>query len=73
MYKLSRLFFIINENSVRARSRNIILQIPKAKLDFAKNVLFFMESRLHNSLPKDIRESANDFENKVNSYFSSNS
>ena len=36
-----------------------------------KNGFFFMGARLYNSLPKDIRESADDFENKVNSYFSS--
>ena len=30
-----------------------------------------MGARLYNSLPKDIRESADDFENKVNSYISS--
>ena len=36
-----------------------------------KNGFFFMGTRLYNSLPKDIRESADDFENKVNSYFSS--
>ena len=61
---------MINEHNVRTRNRNILLQIPKVKIDFAKNGFFFMVARLYNSLPKDIRESANDFENKVNSYFS---
>ena len=28
-----------------------------------------MGARLYNSLPEDIRESADDFENKVNSFF----
>ena len=62
---------MINEHDVRTRNRNILLHIPKVKLEFAKNGFFFMGARLYNSLPKDIRESADDFENKVNSYFSS--
>ena len=65
--------FMINEHNVRTRNRNILLQIPKVKLEIAKNGFFFMGARLYNSLPKDIRESADDFENKVNSYFSSKS
>ena len=64
-------YFMINEHDVRTRNRNILLHIPKVKLEFAKNGFFFMGARLYNSLPKDIRESADDFENKVNSYFSS--
>ena len=47
----------------------ILLQIPKVKLEFAKNGFFFMGARLYNSHPEGIRESADDFENKVNSYF----
>ena len=61
-------YFMINEHNVRTRNRNILLQIPKVKLEFAKNGLFFMGARLYNLLPKDIRESADDFENKVNSF-----
>ena len=71
MYKLSRLFYGQRAQCEdKERNRNILLQIPKVKLDFTKNGLVFMGARLYNSLPKDIRESANDFENKVNSYFS---
>ena len=62
-------YFMINEQNVRTRNRNILIQIPKVKLEFAKNGCFFMGARLYNSLPKDIRESADDFENKVNSFF----
>ena len=62
-------YFMINEHNVRTRNRNILTQIPKVKLEFAKNGFFFMGARLYNSLPKDIRESADDFENKVNSFF----
>ena len=60
---------MINEHDVRTRYRNILLQIPKVKLEFAKNGFFFIGARLYNSLPKGIREIAHDFENKVNSYF----
>ena len=66
-------YFMINEDNVRARNRNILLQIPIVKLEFAKNGFFFTSARLYNSLPKDIRESADDFENKVNSPLSSKS
>ena len=64
---------MINEHNVRTRNRNILLQIPNIKLDFAKNGYFFMGARIYSSLPKDIRESANDLENEINSYFSSKS
>ena len=64
---------MINEHNVRTRKRKVLLQIPKVKLNFAKNGFLFVGARLYNSLPKDIREIANDFENKVNSYFSSKS
>ena len=57
---------MINEHNARIRNRNILLQIPTVKLDFAKNDFFFMGARLYSSLPKDIRESADDLENKVN-------
>ena len=62
-------YFMINEHNVRTRNRKILIQIPKVKLEFAKNDFFFMGARLYNSLPKDIRESADNFENKVNSFF----
>ena len=63
-------YFMINERNVRTRNRNILLQIPKVKLEFAKNGFFFMGAGLYNLLPKDIRENADDFENKVNSFLS---
>ena len=62
-------YFMINEHNMRTRNRNILLQIHKVKLEFARNGFFFMGARLYNLLPKDIRESADDFENKVNSFF----
>ena len=62
-------YFIINEHNARTRNRNILLRIPKVKLEFAKNGFFFMGARLYNSLPKAIRESGDDFENKVNIFF----
>ena len=73
VYKNFQDYFMINKHNVRTRNRHIILQIPKVNLDFAKNSFFFMGARLYNSLPKDVSESANDFENKVNSYFSGKS
>ena len=54
---------------MRTRNRNILLQIQKVKLEFAKNSFFFMGIKLYNLLSKDIRESTSDFENKVDSFF----
>ena len=54
-----------NEHNVRTRNRKILLRIPTVKPDSAKNGLFFMGANLYNSLPKDIRESADEFENKL--------
>ena len=58
-------YFTINDNNMRTRNRNILLHIPKVKLEFAKNGFFFISIKLYNLLPKDIRESTSDFENKV--------
>ncbi len=62
-------YFVINEHNARTRNRNILLRIPKVKLEFAKNGFFFMGARLYNSLPRAIRESTDDFEKKVNLFF----
>ena len=72
MYKLSKLFSD-QRTQCEDKEKKHSFTNPKVKLDFAKNGFFFMGARLYNSLPKDIRESSNDFENKVNSYFSSKS
>ena len=62
-------YFKINEHNLGTRDRNILLQIPKVKLEIAKNGFFFMGAKLYNSLPIDIREITYGFENKVNSFF----
>ena len=64
-----KVYFKINEHNLGTRKRNILLQIPKVKLEIAKNGFFFMGAKLYNLLPIDIRESTYDFENKVNSFF----
>ena len=46
-----------------------LLQLASKLFESPANRVFFMGARLYNSLPKDIRESADDFENKVNSFF----
>ena len=50
---------------MRTKNRNILLRIPKVKLQFTKNGFFFMGARLSTVLPIDIRESADDFKNKI--------
>ena len=49
-------YFMIKEHDVRTRNRNILLQIPKVKLEFAKSSFVFMGARFYNSLPKGIRK-----------------
>ena len=61
-------YFTINEHNVGTRNRYNLLQIPKVKLEIAKNGFFFMGAKLYNLLPIVIRESSDDFENNVNSF-----
>ena len=60
-------YFKINEHHLGTRNRNILLQIPKVKLGIAKNGFFFMGAMFCNLFPIDISESADDFENRLNS------
>ena len=48
---------------------DIPLQIPKVKLEIAKNELFSMGAKLYNLLYVNTRESADDLENKLTSFF----
>lgn len=61
--------FKINEHHLEARNRNILLQIPKVKLGIAKNGFFYMGAKLYNLLLINIKESADEFENRFSSFF----
>ena len=62
-------YFKINEHHLETRNSNIFLQLPKVKLEIAKNGFFFIGAKLYNLLPTDIKEIAGDFENRLNSFF----
>jgi hypothetical protein len=61
-------YFHLNTHSKNTRNNNILVKVPKVKLEFARNGFFFMGAKLYNALPKHVRESKNDiggFKNKV--------
>ena len=62
-------YFKIHEHRMNTRNNNILMQIPKVKLEFAKNSFFFLGAKLYNSLPKEIREINDGFKNKVKLFF----
>ena len=53
----------------KSTGNNVLLKIPKVKLEMAKDSYFFMGVSYYNSLPLEIRKSLLDFRDKVNSYF----
>ena len=62
-------YFNMKKHHLGTRSRKTFLQTPKVNLEIAKNGFFFMGAKLYNLLPIDISESADDFEDKLNSFF----
>ena len=63
-------YFQINFHNKRTRNKDLLLKIPKVKLELAKSGFFFMGAKLYNLLPRDIRlsETEADFIKKVKLY-----
>ena len=56
-------------NHPNKSTRNVLLKVPRVKLEIAKAGFFFMGVKKYNSLPLEIRKSQLDFRDKVNNYF----
>ena len=65
-----RNYFQKLEHKVSTRNNGKLLKIPKVKLEFARSGFFFMDARIFNCLPMEVRASlADDFRNKVKAHF----
>ena len=62
-------YFMVNEHNINTRNNNILLKMPKVKLEFAKNGFYFMGAKLFNSLPKTIREKDTTFKKEVKLFY----
>ena len=69
MYSKFKDCFQINEHNFGTWNRNILLQVPKVKLQIAESGSLFMGAKLYSVLHVGIRESADDLENEANSVF----
>ena len=49
-------YFQVNEHSMNTRNRNLLLKLPKVKLEFGKCSFKFMGAKLYNQLPISTRE-----------------
>ena len=62
-------FFEFDHHNKSTRNNNVLLKVPKVKLEVAKAGLLFMEVKFYNSLPLEIRKLYLDFRDKENNYF----
>ena len=67
--KTSNEYFEFNHYSKSTRNTNLLLKVPRVKLDMAKAGFFIMRVKCYNSLPLEIRKSQLDYREKVNNYF----
>ena len=62
-------YFEFTYHSKSTRNNDILLKVPKLKIEMAKVDFFFMGVKYYNSLPLVIQKSQLDFRDKMNSYF----
>ena len=62
-------YFEFNHHNKSARNNDVLLKVPRAKLEMAKVGFFLMGVKCYNSLSLEIRKSQTDFTDKVNNYF----
>ena len=61
-------YFKSNHHNKSTRN-NVLLKVPRVKLEITKAGFFFMGVKYYNSLPLEIQKSQLDFRDKVNNYF----
>ena len=62
-------YFSLRQHRVNTRNNNLLVNLPRVKLELAKGSFYFMGAKLYNSLPKNIRESKSAFKNQVKVFF----
>lgn len=61
-------YFQMNNHLKVTRNRDLLIRIPKVKLETAKSGFFFMGAKLYNTLPREIRQSGDDFFKKLETF-----
>jgi len=61
-------YFQINEHNKNTRNKNILLTVPKIRLELARSGFFSMGAKLYNLLPREIRQSESGFDNKLTNF-----
>ena len=62
-------YFSLNKHRQNTRNNNILVKLPKVKLEFAKNSFYFMGAKLYNSLPSENRMNYIDFKKQIKLLF----
>lgn len=58
-------YFKVNRHRKTTRNKDILLVLPKVRLEFAKSGFFAMGAKLYNLLPREIRLAEKDFNKKL--------
>ena len=66
-------YFEFNHHNKSTRNNDVLLKVPRVKLEMAKASFFFMGVKYYNSLPLEIRKSQLDFRDRVNDFLKTNS
>jgi len=62
-------YFSLGQHRQNTRNNNILVKLPKVKLEFAKNGFYFMGAKLYNSLPSEIRKNYIDFKKQIKLFY----
>ena len=62
-------YFAINNHQKNTRNRNVLLKLPKVKLEFGKKSFIFQGAKIYNELPLDIRGSDVNFNSLLSNHF----
>ena len=61
-------YFHLNHHKRTTRNSDIMLHLPKVRLEISKSLFFAMGAKLYNLLPKSISESEADFKQKLKDF-----
>ena len=65
-------YFQINEHNINTRNNNIMIKLPRYKLEYGKKSFKYVAAKWYNELPIQIRTTnGNDFYKKVKDHFNS--
>ena len=71
MPKFEKYFKLRSTNSIKTRNSNIMVELPRVKLEVARKSFYFQGANLYNELPREIRleKSFTKFKSLLKLYF----